>query len=139
MPPKAARLNSSHFCASSFSGPALVTSAMFSSWRPSDWRSKRATWAAKGKPICSGVTGWVIIERLTRRLFSTSRLRNWVGVGCQGGEIRLGGGDHLFDILVQAELVVFSRQQIVGATVEHEVADGLGLGVQRVQRNPPAG
>ena len=98
---KPARLNSSHFWASSFSGWALVMRQMFSSLRPSVWRGKRAAWAASGKQTCSGQTAWVRIERLTLGLFSYAKVRYSVGVGCQGGKIRLGGGEPFLDVLVK--------------------------------------
>src|SRR5690349_10240776 len=113
MPLKPARLSSSHFFASSLAGSALVRRATFSSRRPSLWRSNRAAWATRGKQICSGETAWVRIERLTTRPFSTVSVRYWVGVGCRGGKIRVGGGEQFLDILVKGRLVVFSRQQIV--------------------------
>ena len=65
---------------------------MFSSWRPSAWRSKRAACAARGKQTCSGQTAWVRIERLTLRFFSYWKVRYCVGVGFQGGKVRPGGG-----------------------------------------------
>jgi hypothetical protein len=34
---------------------------------------------------------------------------------------------------MQDELIVFSRQQVVGASVEHQIASGLGLSMERVQ------
>ena len=83
------------------------------------------------------MTAWVRIERLTRRLFSKSRVRNWVGVGCQGGKIRLGGGEQFLDVLTHGGLVILGRQQVIGPCFQHQVAAGLGLGVQRVQRNEP--
>jgi hypothetical protein len=61
-----------------------------------------------------------------------------VGVACQGGKIRLGGGEPVFDILVQRELVIFDGQQIVPSAVQHDMASGLGLSVQGVQRDQPA-
>src|ERR1035441_10218795 len=138
MPPKPARLNSSHFWASSFSGWALVMRQMFSSLRPSAWRSKRAAWAASGKQTCSGQTAWVRIERLTLWPFSYWKVRYSVGVGCQGGEIRLGGGEQLLDVLVKLELVIFNGQQIVPSALQHDVASRLGLRVQGIQRDETA-
>src|ERR1035441_8189929 len=122
MPPKPARLNSSHFWASSFWGSALVMRQMFSSLRPSVWRSKRAACAASGKQTCSGATPWVRIERLTLWPFSYSKVRYSVGVGCQGGKIRLGGGQQGLDVLVQLELVVFNGQQIIPSALQHNIA-----------------
>ena len=81
---------------------------MFSSLRPWAWRSKRAACAARGKQTCSGQTAWVRIERLTLRPFSYWKVRYSVGVGCQGGEIRLGGGEQFLDVLVKLELVIFN-------------------------------
>src|ERR1039457_2794803 len=138
MPPNPARLNSSHFWASSFSGWALVMRQMFSSLRPSVWRGKRAAWAASGKQTCSGPTAWVRIERLTLWPFSYWKVRYSVGVGCQGGEIRLGGGEQLLDVLVKLELVIFNGQQIVPSALQHDVASRLGLRVQGIQRDETA-
>src|ERR1035437_8992038 len=136
MPPKPARLNSSHFWASSFAGSALVMRQTFSSLRPSAWRSNRAACAASGKQTCSGQTAWVRIERLTLPLFfSYSKVRYSVGVGFQGGEIRLGGGEQLLDVLVKLELVVFDRQQVVPSALQHDLASRFGLGVQGIQRD----
>src|SRR5450755_2556584 len=78
------------------------------------------------------------MDRLTRRLLSYSRVRNWVGVGCQGGKIRLGGGEQLLDVLVNGGLVVFGGQQIVSPGLEHRRAGGLGLRVQGIERDKPA-
>src|SRR5450759_3971240 len=138
MPPNPARLNSSHFWASSFSGWALVMRQMFSSLRPSAWRSKRAAWAASGKQTCSGQTAWVRIERLTLGPFSYAKVRYSVGVGCQGGEIRLGGGEQFLNVLVKFQLVIFDGQQIVPSALQHDVASRLGLGVQGIQRDEAA-
>src|SRR5216684_1404006 len=136
MPPKPARLNSSHFRASSFAGSALVMRQTFSSLRPSDWRSSRAACAASGKQTCSGPTAWVRIERLTLPLFfSYWKVRYSAGVGFQGGEIRLGGGEQFLDVLVKLLLVVFNGEQIVPSAFQHDIASGLGLGVQGVQRD----
>src|SRR5208283_404799 len=134
MPPKPARLNSSHFWASSSAGSALVMRQTFSSLRPSAWRSSRAACAASGKQTCSGQTAWVRIERLTLPLFfSYSKVRYSVGVDCQGGKIRLGGGEEFLDVLVKLELVIFNGQQKVPSTLQHDVASRLGLGVQGIQ------
>src|SRR5271169_239024 len=133
MPPKPARLDSSHFWASSFWGSALVMRQMFSSLRPSVWRSKRAAWAASGKQTCSGQSAWVRIERLTLWPFSYWKVRYSVGVAFQGGEIRLGGGEQFLDVLVKLELVIFNGQQIVSSALQHNIASRLGLGVQGIQ------
>src|SRR5258708_40282799 len=102
MPPKPARLSSSHFWASSFAGSALVMKQTFSSLRPWAWRSSRAACAARGKQTCSGQIAWVRIERLTFPLFfSYSKVRYSLGVGFQGGKIRLGGGGEVPPFLVQ--------------------------------------
>ena len=138
MPPKPARFKSSHFWASSLSGGALVMRQMFSSWRPWAWRSKRAACAARGKQTCSGQTGRVRIERLTLRSFSYWKVRYCVGVGCQGGEIRPGGGEQFLDVLVEFGLVVFDGQQIVRPAFQHEIASGFGLGVEGIQRDQSA-
>jgi len=61
-----------------------------------------------------------------------------VGVGTQGGKIRLGGGEEFFDVLVNGGLVIFGRQQIIGAGLQHQRASGLGLGMQSIQRDEPA-
>jgi hypothetical protein len=66
---------------------------MFSSLRPSAWRSKRAACAARGKQTCSAQSGWVRIERLMLRSFSYWKVRYCVGVGFQGGEVRLRSGE----------------------------------------------
>src|SRR6266704_4003862 len=116
MPPKPARLNSSHFWASSFAGSALVMRQTFSSLRPPAWRSSRAACAASGKQTCSGQTAWVRIERLTLPLFfSYWKVRYSAGVGFQGGEIRLGGGEQLLEVLVKLLVVIFNRWEINAA------------------------
>src|SRR5216684_8464940 len=138
MPPKPARLNSSHFWASSFAGSALVMRQTFSSLRPSAWRSSRAACAASGKQTCSGQTAWVRIERLTLPLFfSYWKVRYSAGVGFQGGKIRLGGGEQFLDVLVKLLLVVFNGEQIIPSAFQHDIASGLGLGVQGVQGDQP--
>lgn len=53
MPPKPARFSSSHRCASSLPGSALVSRVRCSSWRQSVGRSSRAACATSGKQICS--------------------------------------------------------------------------------------
>ena len=61
-----------------------------------------------------------------------------MGVGFQGGEIRLGGGEESFDVLVNGGLVIFGRQQVVGAGFQHHRASGFTLGVQGIQRDQAA-
>jgi hypothetical protein len=61
-----------------------------------------------------------------------------VGVGFQGGKIRLGGGEQLLDVLVKLELVIFNGQQIVPSALQHDVASRLGLRVQGIQRDETA-
>ena len=61
-----------------------------------------------------------------------------MGVGCQGGKIRLGGGEQLLDVLVKLALVVFDRQQVVPSALQHDLASRFGLGVQGIQRDEPA-
>src|ERR1041385_3960758 len=87
---------------------------MFSSWRPWAWRSRPAACAASGKQTCSGQTAWVRIERLTFRSFSYWKVRYCVGGGCQGGKIRLGGGEQFLDVLAKFELVILHAQQVAG-------------------------
>ena len=73
-------------------------------------REAEAACAASGKQTCSGPTAWVRIERLTLWPFSYWKVRYSVGVGCQGGKIRLGGGELFLDVLVKLELVIFDGQ-----------------------------
>jgi hypothetical protein len=61
-----------------------------------------------------------------------------VGVACQGGEIRLGGGQQGLDVLVELELVIFNGQEIIPSALQHNIASRLGLGVQGVQRDQMA-
>jgi hypothetical protein len=56
-----------------------------------------------------------------------------VGVGFQGGEIRLGGGEQFFDILAECRLIILGGQQVVAAGLQHDVASRLGLCVQGIQ------
>ena len=56
-----------------------------------------------------------------------------MGVGCQGGKIRLGGGEQLCDGLVDGGLIVLGGEQVVGTGFEHQVTRRLGLGMQSVQ------
>ena len=58
-----------------------------------------------------------------------------MGVGCQGGKIRLWGGEQLLDSLVKCGLIVLGRQQVIGAGFEHQGQGRFGLGVQRIQRH----
>src|ERR1039457_5161488 len=111
----------------------LVTRAPASSLRPACWRTNIAAWAAKGKPIFSGATGRVSMERLswTPLFFSTVRAR--VSRGGRGGKTRWGNGNQFFDVLAQSGLFVFDGQQIIGPVLQHRVARGLILGMQRVQ------
>jgi hypothetical protein len=61
-----------------------------------------------------------------------------VGVGFQGGKIRLGGGEQFLNVLVHGGLVIFGRQQIVSPGFQHRRTGGIGLSVQGVQRDKPA-
>ena len=61
-----------------------------------------------------------------------------MGVGCQGGKIRLGGGEQLLDVLVELELVIFDGQQIVATAFQDDLASRFGLGMQRIQRDESA-
>ncbi len=59
-------------------------------------------------------------------------------MGCQGGKIRLGGGEQFFNVLVNGGLIILGRQQVVGTRFEHQVASRLGLGVQGIERDEAA-
>jgi len=136
MPPIPARLSVSHFCASSFSGGALVSKTTCSSLRPEVWRNRRATWAAKGKQTCSagpagsgssGSSGDSFVmdgAELRRPRFPR-------------GAIRLRGGEQLFDVLAQNWLILLEAQEVIAARFQNNVSSRLGLGVQGVQRNEP--
>ena len=61
-----------------------------------------------------------------------------MGVGFQGGEIRLRGGKPFLDVLVDGGLIILGRQQVIAASFQHNVASRLGLSVQGIQRNEAA-
>lgn len=60
-----------------------------------------------------------------------------MGVGVRGGKPRCGNGEQFFDVPAQRGLVVFHGQQIIGPVFQHQIACGLVLGMERVQRHAP--
>ena len=61
-----------------------------------------------------------------------------MGVGFQGREIRLEGGEEAFDGLVKCRLVFLGCEQVIGARFQDQGACGFGLGVQGIQHDQSA-
>ena len=119
MPPKPARLRRSQVWASNNSGGASVSRATVSGLRPVVRRRILATCAAAGKQTPSGVVGAVQRMRSSSRL----RLRSWVQarvlVDSRGGEGCRNFRQQLFYRLVNAGLIVFDRQRVMGPMLLH--------------------
>ena len=61
-----------------------------------------------------------------------------MGVGFQGGKIRLWGGNQFFDVLVDRWLIVLGCQEVIATAFQHDIASRFGLSVQGVQGNQAA-
>ena len=131
--PQAARLSASHCLALSCCGGKLVSSATVSGlcWRKC--RRNKATCSTQGKSTCSGLAARERKTRTSNCPLLNSLLPARFCAACRGGKKRRKRGHQFFNVSSNGRLIVFDRQQKIGAVLEHQIASGVVLGMEGVQ------